>query len=142
DARIEAAAGAGRGANPGMSEAIVEASLLGIAQNGVGLRGLFELLFRAFVAGVAIGVVLHRELPVGAFQLRFARVPRDPEDLVVVVFAHAFATFTIAGRSRRPFSRYPRWSSATTCPSRWPGLGSVATAWWRFGSKSAPTTSI
>ena len=30
---------------------------------------------------------------------------KDAEDFVIVALAHAFATFTIAGRSRRSFNR-------------------------------------
>ena len=53
------------------------------------------------VARIPVRMMLHRELAIGALDLDLGRRLRDAEDFVVVALAHAFATFTIAGRSRR-----------------------------------------
>ena len=101
--RIEARAAARRGADAGVPEAVVQAALLRVRDDGIRLGRLLELFFRELVARIAIRVVLHRELPVSAFDFDVGRRARDAEDFVVIAFAHAFATFTIAGRSRRSF---------------------------------------
>ncbi len=41
----------------GMAEAVVEAALLGVGQNGVGFGRLLELFFGGLVAGIAIGMM-------------------------------------------------------------------------------------
>ncbi len=84
-----------------MTEAVVEAALLRVAQDGVRLGRFLEALLGRLVAGIAIRVVLHRELAIRALQLALGGRPRDAEHFVVVALAHALATFTIAGRSRR-----------------------------------------
>jgi hypothetical protein len=84
-----------------VAEAVVGAALVGVRENGVGLGGFLELFFGGVVARIAIRVMLHRQLAVGALDLDSVRGPRHAEDLVVVAFAHAFATFTIDGRSNR-----------------------------------------
>ncbi len=127
DRRIEAGAARG-GFHAGMTEAVVEAALLGIGQNRIGFGRLLEPIFRGLVAGVPIGMRLHRDLPVGALELALVGRSGDAEHFVVVAFAHALATFTIAGRSRRSPSMYPRLSSPMTSPSRCSGLTSCATA--------------
>ena len=91
---------AGR-ADAGVAEAVVHAPLLRVGEHRVGLGRFLELLLGLLVAGIAVGVVLERELAVGALDLLLGGRPRDAEHLVVVALAHALATFTIAGRSRR-----------------------------------------
>ena len=84
-----------------MAEAVVHAPLVGVGQDGVRLGRLLELLFGFLVAVIAVGVILQRQLAVRALDLHIDRGLGDAQDLVVVALAHAFATFTIAGRSRR-----------------------------------------
>ena len=123
---IEAArAGA---AHAGMAEAVVGRALVGVGDDRVGLGRRLELLFGRRVARVAIGMVLERQLAIGALDLGVGGVAPDAEDLVVVPLAHPLATFTIAGRSRRSPSMYPRLNSSTTSPSRRPSAGSCDTA--------------
>jgi hypothetical protein len=74
-------------------------------------------------------MVLERELPVGALDVLLAGIPLDAEHVVVVPLAHALATFTMAGLSRRPPIVYPRRNCSMTSPSRCAGLASVRTAW-------------
>ena len=61
----------------------------------------FGDLFGGFVARIPVRVILHGELPIRALDVAVARRSSDAQDFVVVALAHAFATFTIAGRSRR-----------------------------------------
>jgi len=52
-----------------MTKAVVLCALLLIREDAVCLARLFEFFFRIFVTGIAIRVMLHRELAVGALQL-------------------------------------------------------------------------
>src|SRR3546814_8074800 len=63
------------------------------------LLALLERLDRAGVARVAVGVVLHRAAAIGLLQFVVAFVPGNPQDLVVVAFAH---------ESHIPFVEPPR----------------------------------
>src|SRR5262249_42268051 len=103
---------AGTHAGTCRAEAVEMRALVGIGQDGVGLVDLFELLLGLFVAAVAVGVVLHRELAVRLLDLGFARGAGDPEHLVVVArhraqlsSSGAAATDTSAARSPRLVSR-------------------------------------
>ena len=94
-------------AHAGMAEAVVEAALLRVGEHRVGLGRLLEFVFRRFVAGIAVRMVLQRQLAVGALDLLVGGLTLDAQDLVVITLAHAgphaspFATFTIEGRSSR-----------------------------------------
>ena len=101
DGGIEARSGGGRRAHAGMAEAIVQAALLRVGEDGVRLGGFLELVFGGLVPRIAIRVVLHRQLAVGALDLVVVRRPGNPENFVIITLAHAFATFTIAGLSSR-----------------------------------------
>src|SRR4051812_1369789 len=107
DRRIEAARC--RAAKPGVPEAVVHVPLVGVCEHRVRLGRLLELLFGRLVAGIAVGVVLQRQLAVCALDLLFGRRLRNAQDLVVIALANgaheALATLTIAGRSRRSPSR-------------------------------------
>ena len=88
-----------------MAEPVIRGALLRIAQNAVSLRGFFEFFFGAVVAGIPVGMILQRELPVCAFQYLVVAVPVHAENFIVIAFRHAHldagwtATLTIAGRS-------------------------------------------
>ena len=84
-----------------MAEAIVGGALIAVGEHAVGLGRFLERLFRRLVARIAVRVVLQRQLAIGTLQLRLGGRLGDAEDFVVVAFAHALATLTIAGRSRR-----------------------------------------
>ena len=84
-----------------MAEAVVQAPLFRVGQDGIRLRAFFELLFSRFVAWISVRMVFQRELAIRALDLDLGRRTRDAQHFVVVALAHAFATFTIAGRSRR-----------------------------------------
>ena len=92
----------------GMSELVVPGAPLRVAQHLVGFGGFLEAHLGALVAGIAVGMVLERELAVGLLDLVLARRARDAEHLVVVALGHGQsacrATITRAGRSARPRS--------------------------------------
>ena len=92
----------------GVSEAVVEAALVAIGKDRVGLGGFLEAFLGLAIVRVAIGMVLQRELAIRALDLLIGRFALDAQDFVVVPLAHAslilpLATLTIAGRiSRSP----------------------------------------
>ncbi|MNV69396.1 hypothetical protein D3C71_1623030 [compost metagenome] len=71
---------------------IVGRTLAGIGQYFVGLVGILEQIFRRFIVGIAVRVMLHRQAPVGLFQLRFAGAALDTEHLVIITFSHKSLT--------------------------------------------------
>src|SRR5262249_36736656 len=83
DLRVEAAE-ASAPADSGAAELIVAASSLRVGEDGVGLRGLLELLLGVLVPGVLVGMVLDREAAVGLLDRSGIRVPGNAQDLVVV----------------------------------------------------------
>src|SRR5215471_9112911 len=117
-------------ADPGVAVAIVGGTLVRVAQHRVRFGRLLETLLGLGIARVLVRVVLDGELPIRALQLRLGGIAADTEDFVIIPLAHPFATFTIAGRSRRSPSMYPRRNSSTTSPSRRSLAGSCATAMW------------
>jgi hypothetical protein len=66
------------------AEAVVVRPLVLVGEDGVGDRQLLEALLRRLVAGVAIGVPLERQAPVGGLDLDVRRAPVDPQGCVVV----------------------------------------------------------
>src|SRR5207247_8701594 len=122
--RVETGAAARGSADARMSEAVVQAALLRVREDRVRLGRFLEFLFGEIVPRIAIRVKFHRQPAIRALDVRVGGRPLNFEDLVVVPLAHAFATFTIAGRSSRSFSTYPFRSSPITSPSRCSGLTS------------------
>ena len=124
--RIEARARLRRDA--GMPEPVIPAALLRVGENGVCLGRFLETFLGGMIARVAIGIILKRQFAIGALDLLIVGVFGNAQNVVVIAFAHALATFTMAGRSRRSPSRYPRLNSAITSPSRVSGAASYDTA--------------
>jgi hypothetical protein len=94
---LESAAAAEILREAGLLEGIVLLTLLGVREDIVRLRDLFELLFGGLVPRIHVGVVLFGELAVCLLDLVRRRAFRDPEDLVVVFLAQRStlaATFT------------------------------------------------
>src|SRR5439155_14859443 len=105
------------------AEAVEVRALVGVGQDRVRLVHLFEPLLGFFVAAIAVGVVLHRELAIGLLELGLAGGARDAEDLVVVArqrsqlsSSGAAATDTRAARRTRLCSMKPGIVSPTTVP--------------------------
>src|SRR6266404_5421165 len=100
-----------------MAEAVIRAALFRVSKHRIRLAGLFEFLFSVGIIGIAVRMVLHRKLAVGALDLLVAGPTLHPQHLVVVSLHLAsqnslliidyrfgfFATRTIAGRSSRSF---------------------------------------
>jgi len=74
------------GADSGVAEAIVGSALVAVGEDGVSLGGFLEAVFGCGVAGIAVGVVLHGELAVGAFDFLLAGGSFYTENFVVVAF--------------------------------------------------------
>jgi hypothetical protein len=68
---------AGRSGHSRVPVAVVGGTLLPISEHGVRLGGLFEFLFGSFVAGIAVWMVLQRELAVRALDLLVGGVACD-----------------------------------------------------------------
>ena len=60
--------------------------VLRIAQDIVGFLDVFEAVFGGFIAGVEIGMIFARELPVGLADIVFRGGALYPERFIVVVF--------------------------------------------------------
>jgi hypothetical protein len=86
DTRIETA-GSGSPTDSGMAEPVVIGAFLGVAQNSVGFRSLLERLLGFFISRIAIGVILKRQLPIGALDFLVAGGTRNAKDLVVIPFS-------------------------------------------------------
>ena len=92
-------AGVSGAGDAGVAEAIVGRPLVGVRDDRVRLGRELELLLGGRVSGIAVRMVLERQLAIGALDGSVAGIPPDAEDLVVVPLAHPLATFTIAGRN-------------------------------------------
>ena len=84
----------------GMSELIVSGAFLLVLQDFVGLIDLFEALFRLAVTGIAIRVILHRQLAIRRFELTVACPAIDSENVVIVSLGHRCLKFPVSGRDR------------------------------------------
>ena len=74
--------------HPLMPKTVICGALGGIAQYSVGFGSLFESLFRCVIAGIAVWMVLERQLSIGTLDLLVIGLSGDAEDLVVVAFGH------------------------------------------------------
>jgi hypothetical protein len=70
----------------GMAEAVVGGALFAVLENLVSLVQFLELLLGFLVVGIAVGVILHGELAIGALQLAFVSAFVDAENVVVIAF--------------------------------------------------------
>src|SRR5262249_37854984 len=127
--RVRVEAARPHAAHARVAVAIVRRALLRIAQHRVRLGRFLEAFFRLGITGVLVRVVRDRQLAVRGLQLHLGGIAAYAEDFVVVALAHPFATFTIAGRSSRSPSMYPRRNSSMTSPSRRSSAASCETAW-------------
>jgi hypothetical protein len=68
-----------------MTVAVIHGTLFFVGQHGVGLAAFLEHLFRT-VLGIAIRVVLHRQLAIGALDLLIGSSAFDTKNFVVIAF--------------------------------------------------------
>src|SRR5262249_46020838 len=114
---------------------VVLLALLRVAHDVVGRLDLLEALLGLVVAGIAVRVVLARQLAVGLLDLLGRGLLVDPEDRVRV----PPATPPRAGRSTSSPRRYPFCPTSSTVPGRAPSpAGCWATASWKCGSNGSP----
>jgi hypothetical protein len=71
-----------------MPEVVVGGPLLRVLQDLVSLVQLFETDLGLRVAGIAVGVELFGEPPIGVLELLLARPPGKPERFIVVALGH------------------------------------------------------
>ena len=120
----------------GVAEAVVLGALLGIAQHLVGLGGFLEALLGGLVAGIAVGVVLQRDLAVGLLDLVGAGAAADAQDFVVVALSppHRIS----AARIQKPSPSVEEGFCERLTPTR---VRDRAGRYSLTSSKSASTTS-
>ena len=61
----------------GMAVAVVGGALVAVLEDVIGLVDFFEPVLAVFVAGIAVGMVLHRELAESSLQLDLASQVRE-----------------------------------------------------------------
>ena len=75
-----------------VAEAVIGGALLPVLQDVIGLVDLLELVLAFLVAGIAVGVPLHRELAIGGLESRRrSRCATTLENFVIVALGHAFS---------------------------------------------------
>ena len=73
----------------GVAVAVVGGALLAVGEMLIGLVELLEARFGLVVAGMAVGMALHRRLAERRLQIRVAGGPVDPEDFVEIALGHS-----------------------------------------------------
>ena len=71
-----------------VSVTIVSRTLVFIGENFIRLFGLFEFLFGFLAIGIAVGMVFHRQLAIGLFQVLIRCVFGNTKGFVEVAFCH------------------------------------------------------
>src|SRR5260370_12287391 len=69
---------------PAIAVALVTLTFLLIVQNVIRLGGFLEFLFRLLIADIAVGMILHGQLAVSAFDFFLVGLFFDPQDVVIV----------------------------------------------------------
>jgi hypothetical protein len=72
----------------GVAEAVIGGALLLVLQDLVGLAQLLELVLGRLVAGVAVGMVLHRQLAIRLLDVLGAGPAPHPKRLVKILLSH------------------------------------------------------
>jgi hypothetical protein len=85
-ARVEAAEARSRAGHRRVAEPVVPCPLVGIAEDGIGLGRLLELLDGVRVVRIPVRVVHEGELAIGGLQRRVVRFAAHAQDFVVVAF--------------------------------------------------------
>ncbi len=70
----------------GMAHAVIGCALLAVGQHRIGLSDFLEFCFGLGVARIAVRVILHGELAIGAFQRLVVHALFDAQNFVIVAF--------------------------------------------------------
>ena len=84
--RIKPASTAAIARNTRVPKAVIARALFRVRQNRVSLAALFELLFRIGVIWIAVRMILHRQLAVGALEFLLRGRAAYAQDLVIIAF--------------------------------------------------------
>src|SRR5690606_12129676 len=76
--------GARAAVHSGVAVAVVSRALLGIGEDGIGFVDFLEPGGRILAPAVAVGVMLHGQLPEGAFERCVVTAAGNAQDLVIV----------------------------------------------------------
>jgi hypothetical protein len=129
DGRVESRCASA--AHAGMAEAVVQRALLAVGKDCVRFRDLFEFVFRVRIIRIAVGMVGHRQLAVGALDLHIGSSTGDAKHLVKIAFR-------ISGQKLPHFRRDGAWPVSVVPP----GLESffhfypALKLWAKFGRPS------
>src|SRR6185503_4083171 len=85
NAGIKSAA-SGSATDTGVPKTVVHAPLFGVGQYGIRLAAFLELLFGVRVVRITVGMVLQRQLAIGALDLLIACAPLDAQYVVIISF--------------------------------------------------------
>jgi hypothetical protein len=94
-----------------MAKAVVGGALLLIAEHRIRLATLLEALLAFQVVGVAVRVILQRQLAIGALDFAVRRRARDAENFVII----AFNVSSQCSKDRR--SGRPPWRQKAPSPN-------------------------
>ena len=97
----------------GMAEAVIGRALVAVFENLIGLGDFLEADLAVGIAGVLVGMELHRKLAIGALEIGVGRAAFDAQHLVIASLGH--------GRSPQPVSVSPR--TIPTFPASREGRG-------------------
>jgi hypothetical protein len=86
DGGIESGWTSGAAAHAGMSEAVIQRSLLAIGEDGVRFRDLLKFVFRLRIVRIAVRMIRHRKLAVSALDFNLGGRAGDTEDFVKIAF--------------------------------------------------------
>ena len=68
---------------------VIAGPLLRVRQHLVGFVHLLKAFFGLLVTGIAVGVVLHGQFAISAFDLARAGVAGDTQDLIIIFIFHS-----------------------------------------------------
>jgi hypothetical protein len=83
---IKTAAAPRTTAYSGVTETVIERTFLIVSQDCISLARLFEFLLGIGIVRIPVGMELHGELAVGAFDLLIACATRQTENVVIIAF--------------------------------------------------------
>jgi hypothetical protein len=74
-----------------MPEPVIGRALLGVGQHGIGFADFLERVLSRLVAGILVGMVLHRKLAIGRLQRLLVGAALAAEHIIIIPLAHEVA---------------------------------------------------